>query len=224
MASPGNEGQSSSGLLQDHDQGASTGDDQSKFPKQKGIKFGVKSYLHHFYEDCTGLGQLDDEADYKIKDTTSRYTLIARIGFAISIVFIVLGILLLLLGFVIPQRETDFIDGGVTKINADNVRFNSFLTYSRWVGAFSFCCGGIQLSIFIVLLGVGKLRKRNEILERRRFQERLLQNAEESQACRGTDEFGNLIQYGTCEPSTSASPTQPVPTSLMEVTKVQPTE
>lgn len=69
MASPGNEGQSSSGP---RGQGAISDNDQSTFPKQQGIKFGVKSYLHHFYEDCTGLGQLDDDEDYKIKDTTSR--------------------------------------------------------------------------------------------------------------------------------------------------------
>lgn len=203
-------------------------------PSEEGrsrIRFGVKNYLHHFYEDCTGLGNLDDDEGYHLKPKSSRRCkLLCRIGFSISIIFICTGILLLLLGFFIPPKHTKFSNGSIVFINQENARFNDFLMYSRWVGAFVFCLGGIVLSVCIVLLGLGKLHHKNDIVERKIFEERLQRgsNEEGAQSYRGTDEYGNLVQYGACGSTSSTTPTlstaSPVPMSLREVTTIQPSD
>lgn len=64
-------------------------------------------------------------------------------------------------------------------INADNVRFNDFLTYSRWIGASCFCLGGIVLAIFIALSNRGVHHRRSEALERRVFQVKVCKTSQD---------------------------------------------
>nr|XP_039271989.1 neurensin-1-like [Styela clava] len=196
------------------------------------VKFGVKSYLHHFYEDCAGIGDVDEDAEYdgyQVKPKSlRRWDILSTVGFSVAIILIVAGIVLLLVGFLVPAKRTRFVLGRNTYVKQDNVEFNKFLMYSRWAGAFTFCFGGISLSVCIALIGFGKLNKQSEMAERKIFEDRLQRStsSKDEQSYQGTDEFGNLVQYGTCGTTTIPTPTlstsYPVPMSLREVTPVQP--
>lgn len=182
--------------------------------------FGVKHYLHHFYEDCAGIVNPDEPEEFEIENKPSKKcSILCRIGFSLAILFICLGVILLLVGFLVSTRDTKYVENGIVYISQENERFNEFLKYSRWIGAFSFCLGGLLLSVCIILLGLGTMSYQRELLEKRTFENRLQKGAtmDRDPNYHGTDEFGNVIR-----PLKPSSVPGPIPVSLPRLTQVQP--
>nr|KAF6444649.1 neurensin 1 [Molossus molossus] len=77
-------------------------------------RYGVRSYLHQFYEDCT-TSIWEDEEDFQIQRSPNRWSSVFwKVGLISGTVFVILGLTVLAVGFLVPSKieafgEADFM-------------------------------------------------------------------------------------------------------------------
>ena len=137
--------------------------DKSYSPSlSSGSDFGVKSYLHKFYEDDPQYKDRDDvycEAeDHPLarlrhkRRPCSRGTLWWKAGAWVGLNILILAVLALMIGyFVTPKKEVLRYTDDTPVIDQDAVAFNKKLDGAKLAGLILLCSGGFLLAISLLI-------------------------------------------------------------------------
>lgn len=122
------------------------------------LSFGVKSYLHNFYDSrfYKDPNVYEDDDDYryllhpyprKRRCTSIWWKIFVWIGAN----FLIFGIIGVLVGYLVPEREV-FVAAmdNMDVIDKDAVSYNSNLYVFKLVGLILFCIGGLTLTVALL--------------------------------------------------------------------------
>lgn len=136
------------------------GDDTTD-PAQHSIcpNFGVRSYIHHFYESMAVRNphlyeelSRDEEFQYLIKPRHRRCSSVWwKIGLWSGFNLLIFGLIAILVGYLVPDRPV--VMGHVNDyemINKNNLAFNTNLDTCKLVGLIVFCIGGCMVGISLL--------------------------------------------------------------------------
>ncbi|XP_054153092.1 neurensin-1-like [Oppia nitens] len=122
--------------------------------------FGVKSYLHHFYEQMAvknpQLYEEYEEYKYLIEPKEKRRALcLWRSIFWIGFILLVFGALVLMAGYLMPRMNIDIrYQEEMRIIDRAAYMFNQNLDLCKIIGLSVFCVGGVLLSSSLLLPGL----------------------------------------------------------------------
>ncbi|XP_077869894.1 neurensin-1-like, partial [Saccoglossus kowalevskii] len=119
--------------------------------------FGVKSYLHHFYEEDPNFKDSEDvfRDDYQFLIPPSRrrcspFWWKAAIWAGINL--LILGTIALLIGYLVPQRKEILgYENDSVVIDDQAVTFNYRLDVAKLAGLVILCVGGFVLAIALLI-------------------------------------------------------------------------
>lgn len=121
--------------------------------------FGVRSYLHHFYESMAVRNphlyeelSRDEDFQYLIKPRRRRCGSIWwKVGMWSGVNLVAFGLVAILVGYLVPQRpEVTYHQGHYDAVSKNAVRYNSNLDICKLVGLIVFCVGGCVLAISLL--------------------------------------------------------------------------
>ncbi|XP_061076534.1 neurensin-1-like isoform X2 [Conger conger] len=111
--------------------------------------FGVRSYLHLFYEDCAFLTPRDVEEDLQNKgdpvSSWSWYSLLWKASLTVGLLLVVVGGAALGVGLVLSPQIEGFGEGELLMVDVRAVGHNSALRACRLAGALLLAVGGTVL-------------------------------------------------------------------------------
>ncbi|KAL4630007.1 neurensin-1-like [Arapaima gigas] len=136
-------------------------------------RYGVRSYLHQFYEECTASIWEHDE-DFQIKRSPSRWSSVFwKVSLVFGTLILMTGLILLVAGYSIPSKVEAFGDGDLLFVDASAARFNRGLNVSKLVGASLFCAGGALAASGLLLFAFAQSHSREERYLQDKFKERI---------------------------------------------------
>ncbi|XP_029104270.1 neurensin 1-like [Scleropages formosus] len=147
-------------------------------PKQGAVhcgypRFGVRSYLHQFYEECTASIWEHDE-DFQIKRSPSRWSSVFwKVSLVLGTLILMTGLILLIAGYAIPSKVEAFGEGDLLFVDASAARFNRGLHVSKLAGAALFCAGGALAASGLLLFAFAQSHSREERYLQDKFKERI---------------------------------------------------
>ncbi|KAF6110387.1 neurensin 1 [Phyllostomus discolor] len=109
-------------------------------------RYGVRSYLHQFYEDCTtSIWEYED--DFQIQRSPNRWSSVFwKVGLISGTVFVILGLAVLAVGFLVPTKIEAFGEADFVVVDTHAVQFNGALDMCKLAGAILFCIGGTSMA------------------------------------------------------------------------------
>lgn len=136
-------------------------------------RYGVRSYLHQFYEDCTAsIWEYDD--DFQIQRSPSRWSsAFWKVGLISGTVFMLIGLTILAVGFLVPSKIEAFGEEDFIVVDNHAVQFNSALDICKLVGAILFCIGGTAMAACLLMSTFAKSYSKEEKYLQQRFKERI---------------------------------------------------
>ncbi|CAL8297838.1 unnamed protein product [Lota lota] len=109
------------------------------------LRFGVRSYLHHFYEECSSSTRERDPEDQGfIQDQKSARAWTAatwKVTLALGLLLLGAGAAGLSVGFSSARRIESFGEGELIFVDADAIRHNEELHVGAAVGTVLTCLG-----------------------------------------------------------------------------------
>ncbi|XP_029446619.1 neurensin-1 [Rhinatrema bivittatum] len=136
-------------------------------------RYGVRSYLHQFYEDCTAsIWEYDD--DFQIQRSPSRWSsAFWKVGLISGIVFMLIGLSVLAVGFLVPSKIEAFGEEDFDFVDSHAVQLNGALDICKLAGAILFCIGGTTMAACLLMSAFAKSYSQEEKYLQKRFQERI---------------------------------------------------
>uniref|UniRef100_A0A8B9YFY8 Neurensin 1 n=1 Tax=Bos mutus grunniens TaxID=30521 RepID=A0A8B9YFY8_BOSMU len=140
-------------------------------------RYGVRSYLHQFYEDCTtSIWEYED--DFQIQRSPNRWSSVFwKVGLISGTVFVILGLTVLavgfLVGFLVPPKIEAFGEANFVVVDTHAVQFNGALDMCKLVGAVLFCIGGTSMAGCLLMSVSAKSYSKEEKFLQQRFKERI---------------------------------------------------
>jgi len=138
-------------------------DEDLEQPQQKfgcGDVFGVRSYLHnfydnHFYKDPSIYEEDEDEFRYLLHATHRRQrcgSIWWKVFVWIGANFLVFGIIGVLVGYLVPMRPiiVGSISENIEIVDREAISYNFNLDVCKLVGLLLFCVGGLTLTIALL--------------------------------------------------------------------------
>ncbi|KAK3551771.1 hypothetical protein QTP70_025624 [Hemibagrus guttatus] len=138
-------------------------------------RYGVRSYLHQFYEDCTSSIWERHHDEFQTQRSPSWWSSVLwKVCVAVGAVILVSGLSVLLVGYATPPRLEAFGEDELLFVDGRAVRFNGALDACKLGGAVLFCVGGAGVAAGLILLATcGQGGTKDELRLQRRFKERL---------------------------------------------------
>ncbi|XP_078283236.1 neurensin-1 [Rhinoraja longicauda] len=138
-------------------------------------RYGVRSYLHQFYEDCTA-SIWEHEDNFQIKRSPNRWTSIFwKVGLIAGTAMLLIGVLVIATGYLVPpkieafgEEEEDFL-----VVDGHAVQFNMALDICKLAGAILFCIGGIAMAVCLLVSSFATSYSKEEKYLQQRFKERI---------------------------------------------------
>ncbi|MBN3306255.1 neurensin-1 [Amia ocellicauda] len=125
--------------------------------------FGVRSYLHLFYEDCT-FSAPQDQAELQPKrapvSRTSWPSLLWKACLTTGVLLAVTGGLALAMGVLVPPRIEGFGEGELLVVDERAIRHNRALAACRMAGGLLLALGGTPLLACVLALPVCRVMER----------------------------------------------------------------
>jgi hypothetical protein len=121
--------------------------------------FGVKSYLHdfydtHFYKDPDIYEEEEDDFRYLLNPNPRRRctSIWWKVFVWIGANFLVFGIIGVLVGYLVPQRPiiVGSLADNIELIDKEAISFNFNLDVCKLVGLILFCIGGLTLTVALL--------------------------------------------------------------------------
>ncbi|XP_053208760.1 neurensin-1-like [Panonychus citri] len=120
--------------------------------------FGVKSYIHHFYEPVSD----GFKSDYSDESDESRYLIapkqnrraprIWKFAFWFGFTLLVVGSFILIFAYGYPRKQVVIGQAEDTEIvDRLAIEFNKKLDWAKIIGLAVFCCGGSLLAFTLLL-------------------------------------------------------------------------
>ncbi|KAJ8013356.1 hypothetical protein DPEC_G00052410 [Dallia pectoralis] len=136
-------------------------------------RYGVRSYLHQFYEECTASIWERDE-DFQIQRSPSRWSSVLwKVCLALGALILVTGLVVLATGYATTPKMEAFGEDELLFVDSHAVRFNQALDACKLTGAVLFCVGGILLAVGLLLSAFAKSYSKEELYLQKKFKERL---------------------------------------------------
>ncbi|KFQ30196.1 PREDICTED: neurensin-1 [Merops nubicus] len=136
-------------------------------------RYGVRSYLHQFYEDCTAsIWEYED--DFQIQRSPSRWSsAFWKVGLVSGTAFMLVGLTVLVVGFLVPPKIEALGRDDFVVVDARAVQFNGALDVCKLAGAILFCLGGSVVAACLMMSAFAKSYSKEEKYLQQRFKERL---------------------------------------------------
>ncbi|KAM9434590.1 neurensin 1-like isoform 1-T2 [Clarias gariepinus] len=115
-----------------------------------GYSFGVRSYLHYFYEECTA--SVWDQED--VQNQRSHYwwsSGLCKISLAFGAFLLAMGLVVLAVGFAVPTRIEAFGEGELLFVDRHSMRYNQVLSMCVQAGTGMLTLGGLMLTAGLLL-------------------------------------------------------------------------
>ncbi|XP_016371756.1 neurensin-1-like [Sinocyclocheilus rhinocerous] len=110
--------------------------------------FVVRSYLHHFYEECTA-SMREQQEDFQGQSSLLRWSSsFWKVTLAVGVVLLSLGLVVMTVGYSIPIRIEAFGEGKLLFVDRQAVRHNRSLHICVLVGTGLLALGGVLMSNF----------------------------------------------------------------------------
>ncbi|XP_077382157.1 neurensin-1 [Festucalex cinctus] len=136
-------------------------------------QYGVRSYLHQFYEECTASIWERDE-DFQIQRSPSRWSsLFWKVCLAFGTVILFAGLIVIIVGYATPSRIEAFGEKDLLFVDSQAVSFNRALDVCKLTGAVLFCVGGTAMAVGLLLSAFAKSYSKEERYLQQKFKERL---------------------------------------------------
>uniref|UniRef100_A0A672HXC7 Neurensin 1 n=1 Tax=Salarias fasciatus TaxID=181472 RepID=A0A672HXC7_SALFA len=136
-------------------------------------QYGVRSYLHQFYEECTASIWERDE-DFQIQRSPSRWSsLLWKVCLAFGALIMLAGLIVVLVGYATPTRIEAFGEDDLLFVDSHAVSFNRALDVCKLTGAVLFCVGGTSMAVGLLLSAFAKSYSKEELYLQQKFKERL---------------------------------------------------
>ncbi|XP_034554202.1 neurensin-1 [Notolabrus celidotus] len=136
-------------------------------------QYGVRSYLHQFYEECTASIWERDE-DFQIQRSPSRWSsLLWKVCLAFGSLILLVGLIVVLVGYGTPARIEAFGEDDLLFVDSHAVSFNRALDVCKLTGAVLFCVGGTSMAVGLLLSAFAKSYSKEELYLQQKFKERL---------------------------------------------------
>ncbi|XP_060100128.1 neurensin-1 [Heteronotia binoei] len=136
-------------------------------------RYGVRSYLHQFYEDCTAsIWEYED--DFQIQRSPSRWSsAFWKVGLISGTVFMLIGIIVLIVGFLVPPKIEALGVEDFVVVDTHAVQFNRALDVCKLAGAILFCIGGTTMAACLLMSAFAKSYSKEEKYLQQKFKERI---------------------------------------------------
>lgn len=109
------------------------------------LQFGVRSYLHHFYEECSSTmwqRNLEDQGFVQSQRSALWWnSAIWKVSLALGFLILTAGIASLSVGYSTPHKIESFGEGDLFFVDAQAINFNRGLHQSRAAGIGLSCLG-----------------------------------------------------------------------------------
>ncbi|XP_010878848.2 neurensin-1 [Esox lucius] len=136
-------------------------------------RYGVRSYLHQFYEECTASIWERDE-DFQIQRSPNRWSSVLwKVCLTLGTLILVTGLVVLLVGYATPAKIEAFGEDELLFVDSHAVRFNRALDACKLTGAVLFCVGGGLVAAGLLLSAFTKSSSKEELYLQKKFKERL---------------------------------------------------
>ncbi|KAM6900035.1 neurensin 1-like [Xenentodon cancila] len=181
------------------------------------LQFGVRSYLHHFYEECSSsMWERDPEDPGFVHSWRSALwwnSAVWKVSLALGLLILTGGIVSLSVGYSTPHRIESFGEGDLFFVDPQAISFNRGLHLSTAAGIWLSCLGSALAVIGVVFW----------ILRRANMKERSFQGSgdreqrgEAGSKWRGFRDVGDVV---TKPPGTER---RKIPSTLLKAKNVQP--
>ncbi|XP_028326721.1 neurensin-1 [Gouania willdenowi] len=136
-------------------------------------QYGVRSYLHQFYEECTASIWERDE-DFQIQRSPSRWSsLLWKVCLAFGALIMFAGFIVVMVGYATPARIEAFGEEDLLFVDSHAVTFNRALDICKLTGAVLFCVGGTSMAVGLLLSAFAKSYSKEELYLQQKFKEKL---------------------------------------------------
>ncbi|KAG5264808.1 hypothetical protein AALO_G00258230 [Alosa alosa] len=185
-------------------------------PTESGChRYGVRSYLHHFYEECTAT-VWERHTDFQTQRSPRWWSSgLWKVSLVFGTVVLAVGMVVFVVGCTIPSRIEAFGEGELLFVDRQAVRFNQGLQASIQAGAGMLCLGGLVVagSLFVSAFSRGSGKDETQSTPPKdRGRERK----------RGTRGGGKVPSDPVTKPPTPISGETGVPVTLSKVENIQP--
>uniref|UniRef100_A0A1A8RFL1 Neurensin 2 n=1 Tax=Nothobranchius rachovii TaxID=451742 RepID=A0A1A8RFL1_9TELE len=181
------------------------------------LQFGVRSYLHHFYEECSSsMWERDPENQGFVQSQRSALwwnSAVWKVSLALGLLVLTAGIVSLSVGFSTPHRIESFGEGDLFFVDAQAISFNRGLHLSTAAGIGLSCLGSALVMMGVVVWILPRANLKGRLFNESREKE---QRGEPGSKQRGFSDGRGVIT----EPP--AAEEGKVPFSLLGVKNVQP--
>uniref|UniRef100_A0A8C8RKE3 Neurensin 1 n=1 Tax=Pelusios castaneus TaxID=367368 RepID=A0A8C8RKE3_9SAUR len=136
-------------------------------------RYGVRSYLHQFYEDCTAsIWEYED--DFQIQRSPSRWSsAFWKVGLVSGVIFMLIGLTVLVVGFLVPPKIEALEEDDFVVVDNHAIQFNGALDVCKLAGAILFCIGGTTMAACLLMSAFAKSYSKEEKYLQQRFKERI---------------------------------------------------
>ncbi|XP_025904267.1 neurensin-1 [Nothoprocta perdicaria] len=136
-------------------------------------RYGVRSYLHQFYEDCTA-SIWEHEDDFQIQRSPSRWSSASwKVGLISGTIFMLIGLAVLVVGFLVPPKIEALGENDFVVVDHRAMQFNRSLDVCKLAGAVLFCLGGTAVAMCLLVSAFAKSYSKEEKYLQQRFKERI---------------------------------------------------
>ncbi|XP_033856860.1 neurensin-1-like [Acipenser ruthenus] len=169
-------------------------------------RYGVRSYLHQFYENCTASIWEYDE-DFQIQRSPSRWSSVLwKVGLITGSVILLVGLIVIAVGYTVPSKIEAFGEDELLFVDDHAIQFNRALDICKLAGAILFCIGGTMMASCLLMSAFVK----NYSKEERYLQQKSKKRIAELQA--SAHPITKVPTPGECK----------IPVTLSKVQNVQP--
>ncbi|KAK5855390.1 hypothetical protein PBY51_005492 [Eleginops maclovinus] len=180
------------------------------------LQFGVRSYLHHFYEECSSsMWERDPENGGSFQSQRSALgwnSVVWKVSMALGLLLLTAGIASLSVGYSTPHKIETFGEGDLFFVDSQAVSFNRGLHLSTAAGIWLSCLGS-ALAVMGVIVW---------ILPRANLKERLFHRPGERRGELGS-KWRGFRDLGDVVTKPPGSEKGKIPVTLSKVEKVQST-
>ncbi|XP_006134051.1 neurensin-1 [Pelodiscus sinensis] len=136
-------------------------------------RYGVRSYLHQFYEDCTA-SIWEHEDDFQIQRSPSRWSsAFWKVGLISGVVFMLIGLTVLVVGFLVPPKIEALEEEDFVVVDNHAIQYNGALDICKLAGAILFCIGGTTMAACLLMSAFAKSYSKEEKYLQQKFKERI---------------------------------------------------
>ncbi|XP_075867508.1 neurensin 1-like [Nelusetta ayraudi] len=116
------------------------------------LQFGVRSYLHHFYEECSSSMWEENQGCNPSQRSSACWKSAAwKVSLAVCVLTLTAGVAALSVGFSTPRKIESFGEGDLFFVDAQAASFNRGLRVSSAAGIVLSCLGSALALVGVVV-------------------------------------------------------------------------